>query len=338
MKLDDRTVATFAESLPDIGSTDELLDRMGAEMGDSSRRRLFLLAARLQQLMEDVRTAPPLPFLPTQITYGFIPLNERTQQVVSDIPSGVGSLDRFTFGIDVRFRTPPGVLDEDLQRVVNAIPIAGLAFPVIASAGTISHDGMPPLPGHPSGTGTGTCWTRADNPQKQGWDYGIMTARHVTSRLAQGTPIQLTPSQHHASPVAGYLADAGECGIDAAIIGLDPLEWPSNLARLPMAGPYQHPLAPGDDLTIDSRYMSGTPAKVLSHNPLPHYQGAMVPQRLIMDEHGQRGDSGGLVREARTGAGVGLYCGKIPGGQGQHVGVCQDLFQASRFLEAKLYI
>jgi hypothetical protein len=63
----------------------------------------------------------------------------------------------------------------------------------------------------------------------------------------------------------------------------------------------------------------------------------MMGQRLVIDDHGAGGDSGGLVTLA-NGDAVGVYMGSIDDGAGGKDGLCQDMHQVRVYLECDLFL
>ena len=158
-----------------------------------------------------------------------------------------------------------------------------------------------PDPPHPAG-GSGTCWIR--NRVAGSWTHGILTCRHVVEAYGMGAAVPLTPSVSFSYPTSATVADIDECTLDAAVLDIDPSDWP--LGARPMSIPA---VAPADTVTIAGRFTtaSGTVLRVFQHPP---YFGNLFGQRLIVDCTGVAGDSGTLVKHVATSGAAGLYMGR----------------------------
>jgi hypothetical protein len=138
----------------------------------------------------------------------------------------------------------------------------------------------------------------------------FLTARHVVVRTSLGSFVHLDDGT-----TAPLLRHAPEC-LDASIVAA------------PGAG--HAPLStsrPAAQTWVSVRTKSGGQSRQIDQ--LSHSFGtttAAVPHLFTLDRPLKPGDSGSLVVDQRSGAGVGLYVGelKTPGGP---VGLCQGLFQ-----------
>lgn len=333
MKLEDDDVEQVADLLPPADAADSDIAELAFSIESAQAARLFASAASLQRIVLAGAPAVRTPPRARDVTFGFIPLGPDLADD-RELRERYPVSGRFTFGgvahVDERGEAPG-------QRVLGAIEHRGRRLPIVATRARLRRDVLPPHPGAPTTIGSSGCWARSTGAAA-GWTHGVMTARHVVKHLAEGDAVDLDPSAAHAAPTQGKLADRGECAIDASIIAIDQADWPAGLSPLALKGPFHAPIAPSVDVVLHGRFATATRCRTLSHHPLPYYWGAMMGQRLVIDDHGQGGDSGGLVIESASGAGVGLYMGRIDDGAGGYNGLCQDLHQASVYLEAELHL
>lgn len=347
MELTQRDISEIAELLPsaDDGNAQIAEIARGADLS-WPRNRLFATAANLQLLTEGIipgieQTISPaispaaLPARTFSVSYGFISLR---QGLAEEIEWPVSRNGNFAFGISVLATAPAGKVSQELLE--TSVRFARRRFPVIVTYTGFEPHGIPPHPGNPTGVGSSACWVRS-NAANPPFDRGILTARHVIDQLSLGDLIDLDPSTDHSTPGKGYLADSGHCAVDAAVIEIDATDWPAGLNPLALLGPFPNPtrvVAPGDAVTLDGRFTAPGNRSVLSHHPLPGYWGSMMGQRLVLDAQAQGGDSGALATHNYTGAGVGIYMGGIDDGNGGRNGLCQDLYQAVRYLAVDPYL
>lgn len=347
MELTQQDINEIAELLPsaDDGNTQIAEITRRADLS-WPRNRLFAAAANLQLLMEGIvpgieQTGSPaitpaaLPARMFSVSYGFISLKEG---LAKEIEWPVSKSGKFGFGVSILATAPAGKASQ--KPLETSIRFARRQFPVIVTYTRLEPHGIPPHPGNPSTVGSSACWVKPamKNPP---FDRGILTARHVVEHLSLGTPIDLDPSTDHNTPNQGHLADDGHCAVDAAVIKIDSTDWPAGLSSLSLLGPFPNPthvVAPGDPVTLDGRLTNPGNRSVLSHHPLPGYWGSMMGQRLVLDAQAQGGDSGALATHNHTGAGVGIYMGGIDDGNGGRNGLCQDLYQAVKYLEVDPYL
>lgn len=217
--------------------------------------------------------------------------------------------------------------NEEASQRVFSVEIDNIDMPMVITAGRFEPHGNPP---HPN-TGSGACWVKNKGTTRR-WGHGILTCRHVVSNLRLGQSMSLHPSASYTIPRSGSLADIDQCTIDAAVVGVDPRDWPSGLAALPVHAP----VSPKDSVRFTGRF-SNASGSILRIFQYALYAGNLFGQRVIADCVGQPGDSGSLLVDAPTGEGVGLYMGTIPDGSGGRDGIYQDLAQAARYFQLDLY-
>ena len=333
MKLAEEDIAFIAEGLPGLEVAPPQIRALAELLEGDREAKLFAAAATLQRIIFGGAPLDRFPKRAREATFGFVPVGPALAEAPRFVDRFRAS-PRFVFGVSIHAEADGEASD---QFLAGEVTYADRNFPVVVTQSRLRRESIPPHPDYPTKVGSGTCWVRSSDSSAP-WDYGILTARHVVDHLTVGDAVSLNASTAHSSPAKGAVADLGACAIDAAIIEIDESDWPSTLRPLGMAGPFPRPLAPGTDVRLDGRYTAAKSCKSLSHHPLPHYWGAMMGQRLVIDDHGRGGDSGGLVREAKTGLGIGVYMGRIDDGAGGHNGLCQDLYQASVYLEADLYL
>ncbi|ATN33095.1 hypothetical protein ACO34A_04670 [Rhizobium sp. ACO-34A] len=347
MELTQQDIKDIAELLPSADEGNRQISQItrNADL-NWPRNRLFATAANLQLLTEGIvpgieQTGAPaigpsaLPARMFSVSYGFISLKEG---LAKEIEWPISRSGNFTFGISILATAPAGKVHQELLE--TSVHFARREFPVVVTYTGFKPHGIPPHPDHPSTVGSSACWVKPamKNPP---FDHGILTARHVIEHLSLGRAIDLDPSTDHSTPNRGYLADSGHCAVDAAVIEIDAADWPTGLSRLSLLGPFPNPsrvVSPSDAVTLDGRVTAAGRRSVLSHHPLPGYWGSMMGQRLVLDAQAQGGDSGALATHNHTGAGVGIYMGEIDDGKGGKNGLCQDLYQAVKYLEVDPYL
>lgn len=343
MRLDEEQIVEIMERLPALEAAPLDIRELALSIEDVRLQRTFAAAAWLQRTIQTGLARPWLVRRLRLVTFGFIStgkeLRDERQSMPSDIPRD--NLDRedlprsggFMFGISVLADLTPERLP---QALLDVISLGETRFPVIATNTAFEPHNAPPHVGAPSTIGSSACWAEYHGNRAVGWTLGVVTARHTVKHLAVGTSVALDPSSTYTSPSQGWVADHDACSIDAAIIGIDPKNWPTAVSSLSTGGPYSQPIAPGQNIAINGRTTHAT-GKVVSHHPLPAYWGDMMGQRLVIDAHGVKGDSGALVEESPSGNGVGIYMGTIDDGAGGKNGLCQDLHQASIYFEMNLH-
>ena len=262
-----------------------------------------------------------LPLRTVHLSAGFVYINPQTaERISSDFPIS----NSFVFGLYALATAD----DQDKLQEVIPIRYPGRTIPLVINYGRIGLHGCPP---HPAG-GMNSCWVENASGGTR-WSKGILASRHVVSGYSLGSSINLTPSTAHFLPSSGKLADIDACTIDAAVIGIDPIDWPPGLRRLSV----NRAIAPGTTTGAftDSTGIitSGSVLRVI-HNST--YYGNLIGQRVITDFYGKPGDSGTLLRDG-AGDGMGIYIGDIPDGAGGKEGLFQDLYQAKHYFGLDLY-
>lgn len=212
---------------------------------------------------------------------------------------------------------------------VQMLSIGELRFPLVTLPGEITLHGSPPYPAGASAA----CWVKNSGGLTL-WSTGILTCRHVVAGLTLGTSIPLTPSGSHSLPTSATLVEIDEATIDASVLEVDPVNWPTGLSSLKVNAP----AAPGQAVELDGRFTTKKSGTVLRVFHDSGYAGNLFGQRLITDCYGIGGDSGSLLIEGGTKAGMGVYMGTIPEAHGGFEGVYQDLSQVQRYFDLALYL
>jgi hypothetical protein len=277
--------------------------------------RSYLWASAL--LNAGFQSALPVPSRFVHASAGFVSLqNTSLPPALAHLSSGIG------FGIYIlaeRSEGPTGV---------RILRLGDQSFPVVTTYGEVALHGCPP---HPVNAAS-TCWVRnlATSPS---WTHGILTCRHAVRTLPMGTSVSLSASMDHSLPGSSTLADRDGCTIDAAVLEIDPADWPSGVTRLSVA----RPSAPGQSVQFQDRSgttHAGSILRVFSYNT---YIGNLFGQRVIADCHAVAGDSGSFLSDTASGEAVGIYMGTIPDGAGGTDGIFQDLAQVESFFELEVH-
>ena len=288
-----------------VGQVGPLSETIGNEV----LRRSFLWSSALS--LGSLESTIEVPNRLSSVSTGFIYIEEDLR---SDI-SGVRIIDGFSFGTNLLITS-----DEEKRQEVRTLELGNNVFPMVINYGAYEPHGLPP---HPGG-GSGSCWVENNHTGK--WKKGILTCRHTMSGTSLGMSITLHPSVSHSIPSRGTLEDKDECTIDAAIIEVDLLDWPSGLSALSIC----HAVAPGQSVSFEGRSSSqhGTVLRVFQHSG---YIGNLFGQRVFTDCAGLKGDSGSLLIDRHSGEGIGIYMGTVPDGVGGNEGLFQHLSQAATY-------
>lgn len=298
------------EAEPPAGILPERIREAAHDFEDALLRRSFLWSSAITQAV--FQSAVDLPSRFSHFSSGFI----RWRSSWTGFPAARG----FAFG---GYLLAPS--ERQSARVVP-LEVGGMTFPLVVVQGRPMLHGGPP---HPQG-GTGTCWAK-DRSGTAAWSHGILTCRHVVIPLP--TPVPLIPSAAHSSPYSATVGDIDECTIDAAILGIDPFDWPRGLSALGIAAS----VAPGSAIALEDNTGASQVGTVLRVFQLASYPGNLFGQRVVLDCVGMPGDSGSIVREHPVGDAVAIYMGTIPDGSVGHEGICQDMAQACAFYKIDLY-
>lgn len=282
-----------------------------------SRSYLWAQAISRAALDSDMRVPPRL----SHFSVGFVPLPP-LMPTIEGWSSASATVGGFAFGGYVLARSA-------LEPVVQRLVIGDLSFPLVIAPGEIELHGCPPYPTN----GSAACWVKNVSGVNS-WTTGILSCRHLVAGMALGTSVSLIPSRSHSNPVSAKLAEIDESTIDASVLEIDPADWPAGVSSLNATAP----APPGQAVELDGRFTtkkSGTVLRVF-HNP--GYVGNLFGQRLITDCYGINGDSGSLLSESATRAGLGIYMGTIPDGHGGREGIFQDLSQVQSYFGLNLYL
>ena len=261
----------------------------------------------------------PLPPRFSQVSAGFVWTNEN---LLAGSTWSRRARGGFVFGASALVRS------RREGQEISSLRVGRSTVPLVITYGEFIPDG-PPNPQNASAS----CWVK-NRGNYRAWQQGILTCRHAIAGLPLGTSVSLSPSSTHSVPSVATLADVDECTIDAAVLEIQPSDWPSGLTGLSLI----NPSSPGQTVQFADRsgsVQSGTVLRVFHYGT---YAGNLFGQRVIADFHGVGGDSGSLLVDARTNLGIGLYMGKIPDGSGGHDGIFQDLQQVRSYFDLDLYI
>jgi len=251
---------------------------------------------------------------------GFVPITDEEISLL-DLAISSPSAGGLSFGGYILTRST------SLERIQN-LSVGDQRFPITTVSGEIELHGCPPHPVN----GAAACWVKNHggvNP----WQTGILSCRHIVAGLPLGTSISLTPSSSHSSPKSATLVEIDESTIDASVLEVDQTDWPTGLSSLSVSAPG----APGQIIELDGRFTSKKSGSVLRVYHDPGYVGNLLGQRLITDCYGIPGDSGSLLLDGTTKAGMGIYMGTIPDGKGGRDGIFQDLSQVASYFGLTLY-
>lgn len=292
--------------------------------------RTRAMAIRLQLALSE-RTELVSPSRTWLVTFGFIPIGPEIVNEIGNYPKS----KNFSFGVSVFSEsvgnaTPPA----PGQRLLGFLVIDAKKFPIVLTHSRYTAHSLPSVDATPV-KGSCSCWVKYSGATPPPWVQGVFTARHVVEHLSIGSSVTL---HRGGRSYNGTVADYGACTVDAAVVEIDPTDWPTGMSKVAHVGPYSKPMAPGLAVELEGRVTTTrATGKVVSHHPLPGYWGSMMGHRIVIDRSGQPGDSGGCVDKAPKGQTVGIYMGAIDDGTGGKHGLGQDLHQACIYLEADVY-
>ncbi|HEY9080112.1 hypothetical protein [Magnetovibrio sp.] len=154
---------------------------------------------------------------------------------------------------------------------------------------------------------------------------GILTAKHAIIGQTRGASIPLKQAGY------GTLEDFCAGSVDAAFISV-PDAMPSS-ARPLVVNP--NPVT-GDVVELRGDVSGRVQTRVANAMYFADNLNPYNSWRVYLDDHGQPGDSGGLVRDTSDGRGVGIYTSSFATNGGQ-LGECQYLPQAQALLDLDLF-
>jgi hypothetical protein len=127
--------------------------------------------------------------------------------------------------------------------------------------------------------------------------------------------------------------DVSPGSIDAAVVACDDCDTTTNK----MISPIEN-VAPWTNVSFQTEHKGVVKARVTScENPLGIFDSPLFPLMIIMDEHGDHGDSGSLVLDTESGRPIGLYVGSYVDRAGRRGGIAQHLYQVTQIMKLNLY-
>jgi hypothetical protein len=249
------------------------------------------------------------------VSAGFVSSNPQSAKFYTWDKSGVG------FGLFV-------LAAGEGPQTIGILDLGGQTFPVVVAYGQPELHGCPPNPNNASST----CWVKNLGTYSS-WNQGILTCRHAVSTLSKGTSVTLVSSNHHSQPGSSVLAEIDECTIDAAVLQIQPSDWPAGLNKLLVS----KPSAPGQQVEFEDRNGALKTGHILRVFIYSTYIGNLFGQRVIADCKGVAGDSGSLLLDPTRNEAVGIYMGTIPDGAGGRDGIFQEMSQVEAFFQLEFH-
>jgi|GEM_PF-3584976 len=154
---------------------------------------------------------------------------------------------------------------------------------------------------------------------------GILTAKHAIIGQTRGASIPLKQAGY------GTLEDYCAGGVDAAFISV-PDSMPSSVGPL-VVNPNP---AIGDVVEMHGDISGRVSTRIANALYFSDNLNPYNSWRVYLDDHGQPGDSGGIVRDVSDGRGIGIYTSSFVTNGGQ-LGECQYLPQAQELLGLDLF-
>jgi hypothetical protein len=302
-------------------SRDSVPDGIGAHelaaLADSLQpqaRRIFLWQTALQARVERERWNRQVPGF-QYATFGFVPIG------ANQPPPGLRTAGGYVFGVAIEVEPDVDGSSQQVQLFVeNRASIAR-----VINRRRVDLDVAHPI------TGTGACWARSKKSAMSPPRDGVLTAEHVVAGLPLGAAVSMS------QPGPWFLGDCGTCKIDAAlIVKRDCI--PSSAKKLVVQ---TNPIAYTHVEILGAASPSPIRATITHSLVYPNDLSDRNPMRVFLDTFGKKGDSGALVWEQRTHAGVGIYMGTDPVSLGisdGKEGVAQALVQATDALQLDVFL
>src|SRR5208282_501013 len=311
MLLDPETIAQLVpEGIPPAGIVPAPALVLAQRLSDRPLlSRSYLWAAALLNVGFQLPITVPPRF--NHVSAGFVSRNTQSANSYPWDESGVG------FGLYVMSagEGPPTIGILNLERQT---------FPVVVVYGQPELHGRPPNPSNASSA----CWVKNLGTHSS-WNEGILTCRHAVRTLSKGNSVTLVPSGHHNQPGSSVLVEIDECTIDAAVLEIQPSDWPAGLNKLHVS----KASAPGQQVQFEDRNGVLQTGHILRVFNYPTYIGNLFGQRVIADCKGVAGDSGSLLLDPTPKDAVGIYMGTIPDGAGGKDGIFQKISQVEPFFQ-----
>jgi hypothetical protein len=303
----------FRQVIVPVGVEEAYFERRISEIESPLQREIYRLTTALQAITEERRLDRNQPGF-QGATYGFVPVGADVR-----VPRDFPVIDGYVFGAAVQL---PAIKNGPPQ-IIRVVRSEKLSFPVVLNFSAIEFHVA-----NPSGSiGTGACWARSKKAAIRPSHEGILTAAHIFDGVPLLTQVGMS------LPGPWYLGDRGECKIDAAIIvQTDCIPYLTSSLQVE-----NYPIA--NQTVTFSGVGSGASVQAQIQHSAPNgtHLTQLHPLRLYLDKGGVPGDSGALVRNS-SGAGVGIYIGKVPIlGTHTYYGVAQLLSQAQYALNVDLY-
>jgi hypothetical protein len=278
------------------------------------------------------------------ITAGFIPVTSNQDRTASKrerylrfvanqarkVESAASPNVTWTFGVMIGVQATATAFFEpfvEQEEIGQFVAIDG--FPVMCELRENPSTFLQQAPVNPLGPATSTCFVKPLIGKRfygAIWSEGILIARHVLGP----TPAAGALVNMQTGPALPVVDIDSATTIDAAVLDLGAGHMSTGAKRIPI-----YPaVAPGTNVTVYG--ISGHfRADVLRVMDDPKYFGNMVAHRAFLDQFGQYGDSGALVREANSQEAVGVYIGQTKGPPAE--GVVQLMRQVTKYFEVDLY-
>jgi hypothetical protein len=331
LELSDDDVTEIADQLL---QTDLNLPTMAEAVGFLDSQMLVRIRASAVRLQLELSARSDLvpPSRMWLVTFGFIPIGDL---IVNELSNSYPKSKNFTFGVSVfssgvenATSLPSG------QLLLGFLVVDTKKFPIVLTHSQYTAHSLPSVDARPI-KGSCSCWVKYSGSAPAPWANGLFTARHVVEHLSVGGSVTLNQGS---GSYSGTVADYGACTVDAAVVEIDPANWPKGMSKVGHVGPYSKAMAPGLAVELEGRATTTrATGKIVSHHPLSGYWGSMMGHRIVVDCRGVGGDSGGCIDKAPNGQTIGIYMGEIDDGAGGKHGLAQDLYQACAYLEAEVY-
>jgi len=296
------------------GVPDEVM-RAGRERRGRDRL-IFLWCTAFQAVIENNRWDKK--FAGFQFaTYGFIPIIQGLQ-----VPDGIRFFESYVFGAALQLEEA----ESSPTQEIFPIQEGNVSVPCVLNRGPIKTHQRHLLPFPSNPLGTGACWARSRKQSILPAADGVLTAAHIVSHIHRlKTPVLMSDGTYW------HLGDRGNSKVDAALIvksGCIPLTTKVlAVERIPIQG---------EDIEFygitSGRIIT---AKVTRSHVHPTTLSDQFTMVVFFDDWGEEGDSGALVLNIGSGAGVGIYSGVSVK---SNEGYAQALCQAQDVLEVELFI
>jgi len=318
---EDKFEAAWRDELDFISEFRQFLPNQEATLGDSSHRASTLLPQFIDSpetlRITDWTAALMLAFDESRFA------KRLSRAATSAFGADVDDRqpEKKVFGVFIYTNEIEKALEESIELAVGE-----RRFPVLVRVGTwLKDSNLETI--HPI-NGTAACWAKSLRRPKSP-QFGFLTAAHLLIRPANGKKVRT----HFGTAIVIDVAPGAPTGIDAMLLrtrGAKPnLAGHKRLATLECVNPLMPAEFTGAQSGLIKTAITQVDQLFASLDP-------RFPARVILNDGGQPGDSGALIR-LDSGIGVGLYIGRFMDKNRREWGIGMQLAQIAHCMSLELY-